>query len=53
MFGAAGTSTTPLLRLYNPATGDHLYTTSMAERDSAIAKSGYVNEGVTCHVYPH
>ena len=35
-----------------PASGDHFYTTSAAERDNAVAKVGYVNEGVACHVLP-
>ena len=52
MFSAAGTGTTPLLRAYNSTSGDHFYTTSAAERDNAVAKLGYVNEGVACHVFP-
>ena len=43
--------TTPLLRAFSPATGDHFYTTSVAERDNAVANVGYVNEGVACHVF--
>jgi cold shock protein len=43
-------TTVPLLRAFSPATGDHLYTTSVAERDNAVAKLGYLNEGVACHV---
>jgi hypothetical protein len=43
-------TTVPLLRAYSPATGDHLYTTSVAERDNAVANHGYLNEGVACHV---
>lgn len=42
----------PLLRLMRPAVGDHLYTTSVPERDLAIASFGYVDEGVACHVFP-
>ena len=41
-----------LLRVYSPASGDHLYITSIAERDNAVAKHGYVDEGSACHVYP-
>ena len=51
MFPAAGTGTTPLLRAFNPTSGDHFYTTSAAERDNAVA-NGYRNEGVACHVFP-
>jgi Repeat of unknown function (DUF5648) len=40
----------PLLRAFSPASGDHFYTTSVAERDNAVAKLGYVDEGVACHV---
>ena len=29
-------------------TGDHFYTASVAERDTAIAALGYVDEGVAC-----
>jgi hypothetical protein len=39
-------------RAYSSASGDHFYTTSAAERDNAVAKLGYLNEGVACHVYP-
>jgi hypothetical protein len=31
--------------------GDHLYTTSNAERDSAASVHGYHPEGVACHVF--
>ena len=31
--------------------GDHFYTTSTTERDNAVAKDGYNNEGVACYVY--
>ena len=45
-------TTAPLLRAFSPSSGDHFYTTSVAERDKAVASLGYVNEGVACHVYP-
>jgi hypothetical protein len=32
--------------------GDHFYTTSLTERDNAITKLGYSNEGITCFVSP-
>ena len=44
-------NTTPFYRLYNRDSGDHFYTTDASERDSAIARSGYVSEGVACFVY--
>jgi hypothetical protein len=31
--------------------GDHFYTTSAAERDSAIANFGYSSEGMACYVF--
>ena len=34
------------------ARGDHFYTTSLAERDNAIAQFGYQSEGETCFVSP-
>jgi hypothetical protein len=37
----------PLHRLYNPDTGDHLYTTSMPEVDYALTV-GYDYEGWAC-----
>jgi hypothetical protein len=40
----------PLFRLYNPATGDHFYTMSAAERNSATAL-GYHSEGTACSIY--
>ena len=39
----------PLYRLANP-NGDHLFTTSAAEHDSAVA-GGYVDEGITGYVW--
>jgi hypothetical protein len=48
---ATGATATALLRMYRPATGDHLYTTSVTERDNAVAKFGYVDEGVACNVF--
>jgi CspA family cold shock protein len=43
---ATAPTTTTLLRAFSPGSGDHFYTTSAAERDNAVAKLGYVNEGV-------
>jgi hypothetical protein len=44
------TGTTPLYRLYNPRTGDHLYTTSDTERRNVLA-AGWSNEGITAYVW--
>jgi hypothetical protein len=50
VFPAAGAATTPLPRAFSPGSGDHFYTTSVAERDKAVANLGYVDEGVACHI---
>jgi hypothetical protein len=42
----------PLHRLFNGASGDHFYTTSDQERNSAVANSGYQSEGEACFVSP-
>jgi hypothetical protein len=41
----------PLYRLYKAQTGDHFYTTSSAERDSAVASSGYKYESIAGYVW--
>ena len=48
----AAPTTAPLLRAFSPGSGDHFYTTDVAERDNAVANVGYVNEGVACQVFP-
>jgi hypothetical protein len=54
VMGHIGTSPScgsiPLYRVYHPGTGDHFYTTSAAERDSAL-RGGYVNEGAAGYVW--
>ncbi len=40
----------PLYRSYSNVTGDHFFTTSLAEHNSAVA-GGYVDEGVACYVW--
>lgn len=40
-----------VLRLYNPDTKDHFYTTDGAEADNAIKTLGYVFEGVLGYVF--
>ena len=42
---------TPLYRLYKASSGDHFYTTSDAEKDAAVANSGYIYEFVAGHVW--
>jgi len=42
---------TPLYRLLNATEGEHFYTTSMGERDNAVANLGFVDEGTTGHVW--
>ena len=48
----AGEVIVPLYRLYHPENVDHFYTTSAAERDSAIANSGYQDEGIAGYLFP-
>ena len=43
-------TTVPLLRTFNPGTGDHFYTTSVTERDNTVAHLGYKDEGIACYV---
>jgi hypothetical protein len=42
----------PLLRLYNPGSHDHFYTTSQWEADEGVKYLGYVSEGVCCFIAP-
>jgi hypothetical protein len=41
----------PLYRVYAPASDDHFYTISLAERDNAIAMYGYQDQGITGYVW--
>lgn len=41
----ADCAATPLYRVYAPGSDNHFYTTSLAERDNAIAMFGYVDQG--------
>lgn len=43
--------TLPLMRLFNPTSGDHLCTTSGSERQAAIA-AGFTSEGILGYVFP-
>jgi hypothetical protein len=40
-----------LYRTVHNSNGDHFYTTSIAERDLAIASGGYINEGIAGYVW--
>ena len=51
VFGSEGARTSPMRRLPSPKTGDHLYTTSVSERDRAMGNLGYRFEGVACFVF--
>jgi hypothetical protein len=42
--------TAPLYRLYKHSSGNHVYTTDAAERDTAIQRYGYVSEGIAAYV---
>jgi hypothetical protein len=44
--------TVPLYRTYSPSATDHFYTTSRPERDNAVHRLGYKDEGITGYVYP-
>lgn len=43
---------TIVYRLYRPLTGDHFYTTSSVEREAAMQRQGYIDEGVIGWVFP-
>jgi hypothetical protein len=42
----------PLYRVFNPEKTDHFYTTDVAERDSALATGGYLDEEIAGYVFP-
>jgi hypothetical protein len=44
-------SQVPLYRLFTQKTGQHFYTTSVAERDKAVLQFGYTDEGIACDVF--
>ncbi|KAI1798282.1 hypothetical protein LXA43DRAFT_1088404 [Ganoderma leucocontextum] len=41
----------PLYRMWSPTRQDHFYTASAAQRDNAVQKHGYTDEGVAAYVY--
>jgi hypothetical protein len=41
----------PLYRVFEPVSGDHFYTVSLAERDNAIALYGYQDQGIAGYVW--
>jgi hypothetical protein len=48
--GLCRTATTPLYRYWNPAVGDHFYTTNWAELNAG--RGGFALDGVQCRIYP-
>lgn len=48
---AAGCGSVPLYRAYSGSAGNHFYTTSLGERDNAVANLGYVAEGIPGYVW--
>jgi hypothetical protein len=46
VFTHAVTGDPPLYRMYRPSTGNHFFTTSIAERDNAVRKHGFRYEGI-------
>ncbi|KAH9913140.1 uncharacterized protein BXZ73DRAFT_107015 [Epithele typhae] len=45
-------STVPLFRAYQISATDHFYTTNATERDIAVARLNYTNEGTAAQVFP-
>jgi len=43
---------TALYRLYSPGSGNHFYTTSLAERNTIVGNASYVDEGISGYVFP-
>lgn len=41
----------PLYRTYSASASDHFYTTSASERDNAVQRLGYTDEGITGYVF--
>lgn len=41
----------PLYRVHQPASDDHFYTLSAAERDNAVTNLGYQDQGITGYVW--
>ena len=48
--GMCRTATTPLYRYWNPAVGDHFYTTNWAELNAG--RGGFSLDGVQCQIHP-
>ncbi|KAH7707988.1 hypothetical protein AAVH_24775 [Aphelenchoides avenae] len=42
----------PLYRAYHDGAGDHFYTMSAAEKDAAVNKDGYKDEGISAWIFP-
>ena len=48
---ASSTPTIPLYRMYSGGAVDHFYTTSASERDNAVNRLGYTDEGIAAYVH--
>jgi len=51
VFTTQAPNTIPLYRMYNAAIYDHLYTTSYAEVQNAVANAGYTYIEIAAYVY--
>src|SRR4051812_22214566 len=49
---AAPQGTVRLYRLWSPSATDHFYTTNRSERDNAVQRLGYQDEGTAAWIYP-
>jgi uncharacterized protein DUF5648 len=52
VYTAAPAGPQPFFRSYNPATGGHLYTLSIAEHDNATIVDGYRGDGMSGYIWP-
>ena len=48
--GLCRTTTTPFYRYWNPAVGDHFYTTNWGELNAG--RGGFGLDGVQCRIFP-
>jgi hypothetical protein len=52
VYATAPVGPQPFYRSYNPSTGGHLYTLSIAEHDSATIVAGYRADGMSGYIWP-
>jgi Repeat of unknown function (DUF5648) len=52
VYTTAPVGSQPFYRSYNPSTGGHLYTLSIAEHDSATIVAGYRADGMSGYIWP-